>query len=92
MKPCKVSVRTCTACRTSGDKRNLLRVVRTAAGAILVDPTGKIPGRGVYLCASRDCLKKAIKEKRLSRALRAEIPEETIRKIEETVEQGSEEM
>jgi hypothetical protein len=62
------------------------------AGDISVDPTGKLPGRGAYICASIDCLKKAIKEKRLARALRTEIPEDAIRKLEDSVEQGSEEM
>jgi hypothetical protein len=82
MKPRKIPIRTCTACRTSADKKDLLRIVRTAAGEIVVDPTGRVAGRGTYLCASKDCLKKAIKEKRISRALKVDIPEKTIMEIE----------
>lgn len=92
MKQRNAPVRTCVACRTSGDKQGLLRVVKTPAGDISVDATGRLAGRGAYLCLSCECLRKAIKEKRLSRALRAEVPAETIRIIEETVEQGSKDM
>ena len=92
MKQRKVPIRSCVACRTSGDKRNLVRVVRTASGDVLVDTTGKMPGRGAYLCPSKECLRKALKEKRLTRALRVEIPEDTIRQLENIVQQGSEDM
>jgi len=92
MKQRRVPIRSCVACRTSGDKRNLVRVVRTASGDVLVDTTGKMPGRGAYLCPSKECLRKALKEKRLTRALRVEIPEDAIRQLEKTVQQGSEDM
>ena len=85
-------IRTCVACRTKGDKRSLVRVVRMPSGEIVVDPTGKIPGRGAYLCPSLGCLRRAVKEKRLSRALRAEVAEEAVRQLEKAVGQGSEEM
>jgi predicted RNA-binding protein YlxR (DUF448 family) len=92
MKQRKVPIRSCVACRTSGDKRNLVRIVRTASGEVLVDTTGKTPGRGAYLCPSAECLRKALKEKRLTRALRSEIPDEVVRLLEKTVQQGSEDM
>ena len=92
MKQRRVPIRSCVACRTSGDKRNLVRVVRTASGDVLVDTTGKMPGRGAYLCPSKECLRKALKEKRLTRALRVEIPEDAIRQLENIVQQGSEDM
>jgi len=88
----KVPIRTCIACRTKGDKKSLVRVVRMPSGEIVVDPTGKMPGRGAYLCPSPGCLRRAVKEKRLSRALRAEVAEETVRQLEKAVGQGSEEM
>lgn len=92
MKQRKVPIRSCVACRTSGDKRGLVRIVRTPTGEVLLDPSGKMPGRGAYLCAKPECLRRALKEKRLSRSLRAEIPEETIIQIEKTMIQGSEDM
>jgi predicted RNA-binding protein YlxR (DUF448 family) len=47
-------VRTCIACRQTGDKRELVRVVRTATG-VVVDPTGKQAGRGAYVHQTLSC-------------------------------------
>lgn len=80
------------ACRTSGEKKSLIRIVRTSEGRVVIDATGKLPGRGAYVCPSVNCLNKAIKEKRLSRALRIEVPEEVIQEAKQIVSQGSEEM
>jgi predicted RNA-binding protein YlxR (DUF448 family) len=92
MKQRKIPIRTCVACRTTGDKSSLIRIVRTPSGEILVDLTGKMPGRGAYLCPSLECLRRARKEKKLSRALRAEISEETVQRLEEIMKQGSDKM
>ena len=92
MKQRKTPIRSCTACRTSGDKKGLLRIVRTPAGEVTVDETGKLAGRGTYICPNSGCLRRAIKEKRLSRALKMEIPEEILRRLEQMIEQGSEKM
>ena len=92
MRQRKVPIRTCVACRTKGDKKGLARVVRTPSGEIILDPTGKMPGRGAYLCPSPECLRRAVKEKRLSRALRAEVSEEAVRQLERAMGQGSKEM
>ena len=92
MSPRRVPIRTCTSCRTSGEKTGLIRIVRTPAGEVLIDETGKMAGRGTYLCPSLECLRKAMKEKRLSRALKMEIPEDVHRRLEQMIEQGSEKM
>jgi uncharacterized protein len=92
MKQRKVPIRTCIACRTSGDKRALLRIVRTPSGEIALDPTGKMAGRGAYLCPRPECFRRAVKEKRLSRALRAEVSADALAELEKAVEQGSEKM
>ena len=68
--PRRVPQRTCVACRTRGQKRGLVRLVRTPEGRIEVDPTGRRPGRGAYLCASRACWETALQRKALNRALR----------------------
>jgi predicted RNA-binding protein YlxR (DUF448 family) len=66
------------ACRTSGGKRGLLRVVRLPGeGGVLLDPTGKKSGRGAYVCPTVACVTLALKQKRLERALKVPIPEET---------------
>ena len=62
--------RTCVACRSTVDKRGLLRVVRTPDGAVVVDLTGKRAGRGAYLCDKAECWRNAIKKGRLDAALK----------------------
>ncbi len=63
------------ACRTTGAKRGLVRVVRTPEGAVEVDATGKKAGRGAYLCRRRECWQEALKKERLARALRVKLGE-----------------
>jgi predicted RNA-binding protein YlxR (DUF448 family) len=69
-RPRRFPERTCVACRTRGPKRGLIRLVRTPEGQVEVDPTGRQPGRGAYLCAARACWESALKRKALNRALR----------------------
>src|SRR2546425_10043876 len=66
-----IPIRTCVACRTSGDKRGLLRVVRQPDGQVVFDPSGKANGRGAYVCASPECIAVAQKRKSLDRSLKA---------------------
>jgi len=69
-------LRTCIACRDTKTKRELLRVVRTPDGHVLIDATGKKSGRGAYLCAKLSCWQKALKEKRLEQQFEIEISAE----------------
>lgn len=76
-------IRTCVACRTTGGKWGLVRLVRLppAEGqevSVVVDPTGKQSGRGAYLCPTLTCLELALKRKALERSLKASLSEETI--------------
>jgi predicted RNA-binding protein YlxR (DUF448 family) len=83
-RPPHVPQRTCVACRQSRPKADLLRVVRTPAGPIEVDPTGKAAGRGAYVCRSEVCAERAVKQKKLNRALGAPVGEDvldTIRRL-----------
>jgi hypothetical protein len=66
-------IRTCVACRTSGDKRGLLRLVRGPDGIVRYDTTGKANGRGAYVCATESCIGAAKKQKRLDRSLKAAV-------------------
>ncbi len=66
--------RTCVACRTARQKRELVRVVRTLTGEVVMDPTGKAPGRGAYVCADPACQQLAITKGALRRALEVSIP------------------
>ncbi len=62
------------ACRTSRQKRELLRVVRTPGGAIVLDASGRAPGRGAYVCAADACQDAALAKGALRRALAVPIP------------------
>lgn len=86
----KVPVRMCAGCNEHRPKKELVRVVRSKEGALAVDLTGKMSGRGVYLCPNPECLKKARKAKRLERALECQIPDEVYDRLEEEM-QGSDE-
>jgi len=68
-----VPTRTCIACRESQPKRELVRVVRTPEGAVVVDPTGKKAGRGAYICRRRSCWERALKKGALEAALKTSI-------------------
>lgn len=70
--------RTCIACRNVSGKRTLVRVVRRPDGTIEIDPKGKVPGRGAYVCASRDCWDLALGQKRIARALNVTLTEEQL--------------
>ena len=62
--------RTCVVCRSTTAKRTLHRIVRTPAGEVAYDPTGKAPGRGAYLCGQPGCLDMAVRRRSIQRALK----------------------
>lgn len=65
-----VPQRTCVACRQVSGKRQMVRIVRTVAGSVQVDETGKKAGRGAYLCRLKGCWDQALKNKQLEHALK----------------------
>jgi predicted RNA-binding protein YlxR (DUF448 family) len=70
LKKKKIPLRMCLGCQEMKPKKELIRVVRTAdQGEIKVDLTGKLAGRGAYVCKNAECLEKAYKSKRIERAL-----------------------
>jgi predicted RNA-binding protein YlxR (DUF448 family) len=77
-----VPERTCVICGTKTAKRELVRVVRTPQGTCAVDETGKLSGRGAYLCHRASCWEKALKGGRLAHALRGEVSVEDKEKLE----------
>jgi len=80
--------RTCVGCRRVKDKRELLRVVRTAEGRVVLDAGGKMSGRGAYLCPSRPCWEAALKGNRLEHALKSSLtPEDRERLLKQGEEQ-----
>jgi predicted RNA-binding protein YlxR (DUF448 family) len=68
--------RTCIACREIKDKRQLIRIVRTPEGKVVVDPSGKANGRGAYLCRQASCWQKSLEKNMLGRALKVTVSTE----------------
>ena len=79
----KIPQRTCLGCQSKKDKRELLRIVRSPEGEIAIDPTGKKPGRGAYICNDLECLNKVIKSKRLEKNLETTISPEVYALLKE---------
>ncbi len=81
----KIPMRTCVVTHTKVDKRDLLRIVRTKEGNVLVDITGKLNGKGAYILKDLTVLEKAKKSKALERALGVEISAEVYSEIEKNI-------
>ena len=84
--PKTIPLRHCLGCREQKPKNELIRVVRSPEGVVSLDPRGKAPGRGAYLCRNAECLKKAVRSRALERSLNVEIPEEISRRLQEEME------
>jgi predicted RNA-binding protein YlxR (DUF448 family) len=69
-------MRTCVGCRTERAKRELVRIVRLPSGDVVMDSTGKLSGRGAYLCADGTCWTLALRRGALERALAVPLPSE----------------
>lgn len=72
----KIPQRTCIGCGEKKNKKDLIRVVKNKDGEISIDKTGKVNGRGAYICDCIDCLEKAIKSKRLEKSFEMKIDNE----------------
>ena len=81
----KIPQRSCVVCRTQKNKSELLRIVKNKENIIKIDENGKEPGRGAYICYSKECLEKAIKTKKLEKALEINIEDEKYNEIENII-------
>ena len=81
MKKNNEKLRTCIVCREKKDKSFLTRVVKNKDGDVSVDQTGKMNGRGCYICKSNDCAEKLKKVRALNKAFKTNISEEIYDKI-----------
>ena len=77
----KIPMRQCVGCGEMKAKKELIRVIKTEE-EVLLDTTGRKNGRGAYICANPECLKKARKSKGLERSLKASIPDEVYENLE----------
>ena len=77
----KIVQRMCMACNTKKDKKELIRIVLNKSGQVEIDKTGKLSGRGAYICNNLDCLNKLIKTKRLEKIFNNKIDEEIYKNL-----------
>ena len=85
----KIPQRQCMGCRERKEKREMIRVVRETSGKVSLDFSGKLNGRGAYVCPDPECLKKALKSRALDRSLEVEIPQDINDALIAQMEDGS---
>lgn len=81
----KVPLRRCVGCGEMKNKKEMIRVLKTPE-EIILDTTGKKNGRGAYLCFSKECFEKAVKNKGLERSFKMSIPGEVYKNLEKELE------
>ncbi len=85
MKKRKIPVRKCIACGEGKPKKELIRIVKTTDGEVRIDPTGKVNGRGAYICPRVECLDLAIKSKKISKNLEIDITDSIHEELKEFI-------
>ena len=84
----KIPMRQCVGCGEMKNKKEMMRVLKSAEGSVVLDMTGRKNGRGAYLCINRECLAKARKNKGLERSFKMSIPKEIYENLEKEFEEG----
>lgn len=90
MKTKKIPMRMCIGCQNMVPKRELIRIVKSKDKGIIMDPTGKQPGRGAYLCKSQKCFEIIIKGNRINRVFKEQVDEITVDKLKKYLEELNE--
>lgn len=85
----KIPMRQCVGCQEMKNKKELIRVLKTAEDEIILDMTGKLSGRGAYLCRDMNCLLQAKKNKGLERSFKMRIPENVYDSLAKEFEEDS---
>ncbi len=86
IKNTKIPIRTCIGCQNKKPKKEMVRLIRTPEGNYEIDTTGKKSGRGAYLCYNIKCLDVALREKRLNRSFKKDIPAQIINELRRFLE------
>ncbi|MBO7250038.1 MAG: YlxR family protein [Clostridia bacterium] len=81
----KIPMRQCLGCNEHKPKKEMMRVLRTPEGEIVLDLVGKKSGRGAYVCPSLTCFRKARKSRRIENVLECKIPEEIYDEMEKSI-------
>lgn len=82
----KIPLRKCVGCQEMKSKKEMMRVLRTEEGQIILDVTGRKNGRGAYLCYSAACFERAVKSKALERSLKTAITAEVYEELKKEID------
>lgn len=82
----KIPLRKCTGCQEMKSKKEMMRILRTSEGDIILDTTGRKNGRGAYVCCTMECFEKAVRNKGLERSLKCKVPQETYEILKKEIE------
>lgn len=77
----KLPERTCMGCNIKRTKKEFIRIVKNNMGEVNIDRTGKMPGRGAYICDDIGCFEKVKKSKRLEKVFEMKISDEIYEKL-----------
>jgi Predicted nucleic-acid-binding protein implicated in transcription termination len=83
----KIPMRKCIGCQEMKSKKEMIRILKTESNDIVLDTTGKQNGRGAYLCFSKDCLERAVKNKGLERSLKRAVPTEVYDQLKKELDE-----
>ena len=79
-------MRKCVGCEEMRNKKEMMRVLKTTDDEFVIDISGKQNGRGAYLCQSKECFTKAVKNKGLERSFKQSIPKDVYEKLEKELD------
>jgi len=82
----KIPMRKCIGCQEMKSKKEMMRILRTTDEEVIIDTNGKKNGRGAYICFSKECFEKAVKNKGLERSLKMGIPKSVYESLKEEIE------
>ncbi|MBP0977851.1 MAG: YlxR family protein [Oscillospiraceae bacterium] len=82
----KIPERMCCGCSTMKPKKELIRIVKTVDNEVKLDFTGRLNGRGAYICPDKECLAKARKSGRIARSFGCEISDELFKEFEDELQ------
>ena len=75
-------------CNSKKEKNELIRIVKNNKNEITVDKTEKQEGRGAYISNNMECLEKAIKSRRIEKAIEAKISDEIFEQLKSLINGG----
>lgn len=88
MKNIKIPKRKCIGCGDNFPKRELVRIVNNSQEGVVIDPSGKLNGRGAYICKNPECFNKIKNNKKLDTALKTKVDEDIYKEIELYVDEN----